>query len=121
MEILTIPRDIFIQDGGSLPPEKIAIRLYSTDAPSGRSRITLTKNLFSFLLDGEKTVHYSGRTLRIDPTQFLLLGQVGYENHSSFTHSFKQVFGITPSEFQQEKKSFPAGENVGVINLDIYQ
>lgn len=25
--------------------------------------------------------------------------KVGYENHSSFTHSFKQVFGITPSEY----------------------
>lgn len=74
MDILTIPQDIFIQEGQPLPFEKTAIRLYSTDAPSGRTRITLTKNLFSFLLDGEKTVHYSGKTIRIDPTQFLLLG-----------------------------------------------
>src|SRR5579872_5224798 len=29
--------------------------------------------------------------------------QVGYENHSSFTESFKQVYGVTPSEFQQRK------------------
>jgi AraC-like DNA-binding protein len=27
--------------------------------------------------------------------------KVGYENHSSFTHSFKQTFGLTPSEYQQ--------------------
>jgi AraC-like DNA-binding protein len=27
--------------------------------------------------------------------------KVGYESHSSFTHSFKQVFGVTPSEYQQ--------------------
>ncbi|SEV92452.1 AraC-type DNA-binding protein [Chitinophaga sp. YR573] len=27
--------------------------------------------------------------------------KVGYENHSSFTHSFKQIFGLTPSEYQQ--------------------
>ncbi|NOT75508.1 MAG: helix-turn-helix transcriptional regulator [Cyclobacteriaceae bacterium] len=26
--------------------------------------------------------------------------KVGYENHSSFTHSFKQSFGLTPKEFQ---------------------
>ncbi|WPQ62753.1 AraC family transcriptional regulator [Chitinophaga sancti] len=29
--------------------------------------------------------------------------KVGYENHSSFTQSFKQVFGLTPSEYQQQK------------------
>src|SRR5258708_17760700 len=73
MEILAIPQDIFIQDGQCLPFEKIAIRVYDTDSPSRKTRITLTKNLFSFLLDGEKTVHYSGKTIRIDPGQFLLL------------------------------------------------
>ncbi len=26
--------------------------------------------------------------------------KVGYENHSSFSESFKQVFGITPREYQ---------------------
>ncbi|MES1159319.1 MAG: hypothetical protein ABUM51_01045, partial [Bacteroidota bacterium] len=74
METLTIPQDIFFQEGQPIPFEKIAIRIYNTDAPAGRSRITLAKNLFSFLLEGEKTVHYSGKTIRIDPTQFLLLG-----------------------------------------------
>ncbi|WP_188933082.1 helix-turn-helix domain-containing protein [Puia dinghuensis] len=27
--------------------------------------------------------------------------KVGYENHSSFTQSFKQVYGVTPREFQK--------------------
>jgi len=27
--------------------------------------------------------------------------KVGYESHSSFTHSFKQVFGLTPTEYRQ--------------------
>jgi len=27
--------------------------------------------------------------------------KVGYESHSSFTHSFKQVFGITPTQYQE--------------------
>ena len=73
MEILTIPQDIFIQDGQLLPVGKIAIRVYHADTPSPKTRITLTKNLFSFLLDGEKTLHYSGKTIRIDRGQFLLL------------------------------------------------
>lgn len=29
--------------------------------------------------------------------------KLGYENHSSFTKSFKQVFGITPKEYQSQK------------------
>ena len=29
--------------------------------------------------------------------------KVGYENHSSFTQSFKQSFGITPKEFQRQQ------------------
>jgi AraC-like DNA-binding protein len=29
--------------------------------------------------------------------------KLGYENHSSFTQSFKQVYGVTPSEYQQRK------------------
>jgi AraC-like DNA-binding protein len=28
--------------------------------------------------------------------------KVGYENHSSFSQSFKQVFGISPKQFQQQ-------------------
>ncbi|WP_431211689.1 helix-turn-helix domain-containing protein [Puia sp. P3] len=27
--------------------------------------------------------------------------QLGYENHSSFSQSFKQVYGVTPKEFQK--------------------
>jgi len=28
--------------------------------------------------------------------------KVGYETHSSFTHSFKQVFGLTPTEYREQ-------------------
>lgn len=47
---------------------------------------------------------------RMEHAAVLLRGQekpsevyykVGYENHSSFTQSFKQVYGMTPKEFQQ--------------------
>ncbi|MHA4808075.1 helix-turn-helix domain-containing protein [Flavitalea flava] len=33
--------------------------------------------------------------------------KVGYENHSSFTQSFKQIFGITPKEYQLQKRKSP--------------
>ena len=29
--------------------------------------------------------------------------KVGYENHSSFSQSFKQVYGVSPKQFQQER------------------
>src|ERR1700748_210669 len=29
--------------------------------------------------------------------------KVGYENHSSFTQTFKQVYGVTPKEFQSQQ------------------
>lgn len=32
--------------------------------------------------------------------------QLGYENHSSFTKSFRQTFGVTPGEFRKKQKSF---------------
>lgn len=32
--------------------------------------------------------------------------KVGYENHSSFSHSFRQTFGMTPKEFQLQQLTF---------------
>jgi len=32
--------------------------------------------------------------------------KLGYENHSSFTKSFKQTFGMTPGEFRKKQMSF---------------
>lgn len=33
--------------------------------------------------------------------------KVGYRNHSSFTQSFKQVFGMTPKDFQSRRMDVP--------------
>jgi AraC-like DNA-binding protein len=33
--------------------------------------------------------------------------KVGYENHSSFSKSFKQVYGISPKQFQQQNMAVP--------------
>ncbi|MBB6107626.1 AraC-type DNA-binding protein [Mucilaginibacter lappiensis] len=51
----------------------ITIFRYDTAVASVKNRVTLQQNLFSFLLEGEKTVFYAGSTITIDPCQFLLL------------------------------------------------
>jgi AraC-like DNA-binding protein len=53
--------------------EPISIFSYRAEGASTRNRITLQQNLFSFLLEGEKTVHYAGKVVSIIPGQFLLL------------------------------------------------
>ncbi|GAB3800500.1 AraC family transcriptional regulator [Spirosoma humi] len=53
--------------------ESMSIFRYVSEAASVKNRITLHQNLFSFLLEGEKTVHYAGTSVRIKPGQFLLL------------------------------------------------
>jgi AraC-like DNA-binding protein len=53
--------------------EPINIFGYQADSASIKNRITLQQNLFSFLLEGEKTVYYAGTRVSIIPGQFLLL------------------------------------------------
>jgi AraC-like DNA-binding protein len=53
--------------------EPITIFHYESQAVSIKNQITLRQNLFSFLLEGEKTVYYAGTSVQIQPGQFLLL------------------------------------------------
>ncbi|MDP9076571.1 MAG: AraC family transcriptional regulator [Bacteroidota bacterium] len=53
--------------------EPISIFSYRAEGASIRNRITLQQNLFSFLLEGGKTVYYAGKVVSIAPGQFLLL------------------------------------------------
>ncbi len=59
--------------GQKTEAELISIFRYASEASSTKNRITLQQNLFSFLLEGEKTVYYPGTTVKIKPGQFLLL------------------------------------------------
>ena len=59
--------------GLKVEAESVSIIRYASRAASIKNRITLQQNLFSFLLEGEKTVYYAGTTVRIKPGQFLLL------------------------------------------------
>jgi AraC-like DNA-binding protein len=64
----TIPRDICEGMTG-----QTTIRLYDSIRPSGKTKVMLQTNLFSFLLEGEKTVHRPGEPIRIQGGEFLLL------------------------------------------------
>ncbi|MCW3466667.1 helix-turn-helix transcriptional regulator [Chitinophaga nivalis] len=51
----------------------LSLLRYCTKTPAPRAKIMLQQNLFSFLLAGEKTVHYAGTQVTIKPHQFVLL------------------------------------------------
>ncbi|PBQ33534.1 AraC family transcriptional regulator [Sphingobacteriaceae bacterium] len=53
--------------------QKVTIGYYDSDVPKVNNRIKLEQNLFSFLLEGEKSVQYADAKITIDPSQFLLL------------------------------------------------
>lgn len=46
---------------------------YNSDQSVANSKIKLDQNLFSFLLEGSKSVQYAGTRVTINPNQFLLL------------------------------------------------
>lgn len=53
--------------------EYLSIHRYRTNEPAARARIMLQQNLFTFLLDGEKTVHFAGTQVAVKPHQFVML------------------------------------------------
>lgn len=53
--------------------DHVSIIRYNSDVVSINSRIKLRQNLFSFLLEGQKSVQYAEAKIKINPGQFLLL------------------------------------------------
>ncbi|RFM31109.1 helix-turn-helix domain-containing protein [Chitinophaga silvisoli] len=51
----------------------VSILRYRTSTPAPRAQIMLGQNMFTFLLDGEKTVHFAGTQVTVQPQQFVLL------------------------------------------------
>jgi len=72
-----LPVDLNFQPSGIDAPE-VSIINYNSEGASANNRIKLGQNLFSFLLEGEKAVQYSGKYARINPHQFLLLSAGNY-------------------------------------------
>lgn len=72
MKKYTLKADLMVP-GLETEAGPISVLRYNAGVSSAKNRITLQQHLFSFLLEGEKTVYYAGTTLKIDPGQFLLL------------------------------------------------
>jgi len=70
---ITIPMDLFPVRDSPAFPGRTAIRIYDSAQSPSRTRVILKNNLFSFLLEGEKTVHRPGEPIHIRGGQFLLL------------------------------------------------
>ncbi|UII31708.1 AraC family transcriptional regulator [Fulvivirga ulvae] len=70
MKNIIVPHD-FLDDPKS--NEGVVIMPYHSDKPSLKTRITLQYNMFSLLLEGEKSVYYADNKIEINPSQFLLL------------------------------------------------
>src|SRR6185312_5393485 len=70
---ISIPTDLF--PDGECPefPGRTALWRYDSARPSIKTRVTIRKNLFSFLLEGEKVVHRPGDPIRVVAGQFLLI------------------------------------------------
>jgi AraC-like DNA-binding protein len=74
-DFLTIPEDIFPRDLCPIPIDRTAVRFHRTSLPVVKNRIVINKNLFSFLLEGEKVLHGIGKPLKVRPGQFLLMAE----------------------------------------------
>lgn len=68
MEIHTFPENLEVPSHGS-----VQLFDYQTERESWNNRINLTKNTFSFLLEGTKVVITGTNTIRIQNSQFLLM------------------------------------------------
>lgn len=54
--------------------DQVSIMRYNSDVVSINARIKLRQNLFSFLLEGQKSIQYAGtQQVKINPDQFFLL------------------------------------------------
>ncbi|WP_244620327.1 helix-turn-helix domain-containing protein [Chitinophaga japonensis] len=53
--------------------KQVSIYRYRTSKPAPRASISLQQNLVTFLLSGEKTVHFAGTQVAVKPHQFVML------------------------------------------------
>jgi AraC-like DNA-binding protein len=58
---------------GQPAAELLSLLRYRTQAPAARARVLLPQHMFTFLLEGEKTVHFAGAQVTVRPQQFILL------------------------------------------------
>ena len=96
MDIINFPEHLFDNNYTETPDLQIAN--YEAYKHVSKNKINLNKNVFSFLLDGQKDIHFSNDIVSIDHTQSLLLASgnfltteiVGANSYSCLLFFFSQ-------------------------------
>lgn len=96
MDITNLPEDLF--ENNYTDTLDLQIANYEVYKHVSKNKINLNKNVFSFLLDGQKDIHFSNDIVSIDHTQSLLLASgnfltteiVGANSYSSLLFFFSQ-------------------------------
>ena len=71
MDITNFPEDLF--ENNYTDTSDLQIANYEAYKLVSKNKINLNKNAFSFLLDGQKDIHFSNDIVSIDHTQALEL------------------------------------------------
>jgi AraC family transcriptional regulator, exoenzyme S synthesis regulatory protein ExsA len=115
--IFTIPNDLFPRDICPVPIDKTAIRFHYTSLSVVKNRIIINKNLFSFLLEGEKVLHRPGKPLKAHTGQFLLMAEgnsLMTEQISTGGQYISMLFFFDSSVLNKFFVKYPGlGENAG--------
>ena len=96
MDITNLPEDLF--ENNYTDTSDLQIANYEVYKHVSKNKINLNKNVFSFLLDGQKNIHFSNDIVSIDDTQSLLLASgnfltteiVGANSYSCLLFFFSQ-------------------------------
>ncbi|WP_312763792.1 AraC family transcriptional regulator [Epilithonimonas sp.] len=96
MDIINFPENLFDNNYTETPDLQIAN--YEAYKHVSKNKINLNKNVFSFLLDGQKDIHFSNDIVSIDHTQALLLASgnflttelIGANSYSCLLFFFSQ-------------------------------
>ena len=96
MDITNFPEDLF--ENNYTDTSDLQIANYEVYKHVSKNKINLNKNVFSFLLDGQKEIHFSNDIVSIDHTQSLLLASgnfltteiVGANSYSCLLFFFSQ-------------------------------
>lgn len=96
MDIINFPEHLFDNNYTETPDLQIAN--YEAYKHVSKNKINLNKNVFSFLLDGQKDIHFSNDIVSIDHTQALLLASgnflttelIGANSYSCLLFFFSQ-------------------------------
>lgn len=70
MDIINLPENLF---EGNYNSSELQIANYEVYKNASKNKINLNKNVISFLLDGQKDIHFSNDILSINDTQSLLI------------------------------------------------